>query len=289
MPPYPSFLCDRFDNPEFSDLTIRCHGRDFAVHKTIVCPQSSYLHAAMKHGMEEQVNSLIVLEEHEVEVVRAVLHYLYRGTYDFETYSAVDGTEMSALEFHVRVFLAADYFDVPTLQHEASTRYRTSLGLCCFQNSVWRTKKLLCSHFIRSVAFLYQQMPEPQNEIQLEIQKTVMQTARAMPTATKAAIKDLLQDHPSFSTSVALGFIGVIDTLKQSQPAQASPDSSPEPESRTSSSWPRNIQLRCLGVQEHKQPAETQARYLEARTTLCGRLPGCYICDKPLNLVKRET
>lgn len=41
----------------FTDITIRCHdGKEFKVHKIVVCPQSRFFHNAFKPGSLSKVN-----------------------------------------------------------------------------------------------------------------------------------------------------------------------------------------------------------------------------------------
>jgi len=37
---------------DFSDLNIKCNEKTFAVHKSIICPQSSVLNAALFHDFK---------------------------------------------------------------------------------------------------------------------------------------------------------------------------------------------------------------------------------------------
>lgn len=40
------------ESGEYSDFIIRCGGKDFKVHKVIVCPQSSFFKAALAGGFK---------------------------------------------------------------------------------------------------------------------------------------------------------------------------------------------------------------------------------------------
>ncbi|KAI0147302.1 BTB/POZ protein [Xylariaceae sp. FL1272] len=69
-----------YTHGDYSDLTILCGGREFHVHKALVCPQSAFFTAACQAfgGGQEQV---IDLPDDDPIAVEIVLYYLYHQEY----------------------------------------------------------------------------------------------------------------------------------------------------------------------------------------------------------------
>ncbi|KAK7718094.1 hypothetical protein SLS63_010577 [Diaporthe eres] len=65
----------------FSDLQLSCEGRDFAVHKAILCSQSRVISAECEGNFEESRTNVIKIEEFNAETVHAMLEFLYCGDY----------------------------------------------------------------------------------------------------------------------------------------------------------------------------------------------------------------
>ncbi|KAI0096201.1 hypothetical protein GGR51DRAFT_568764 [Nemania sp. FL0031] len=66
-----------YTHGDYSDLTISCGGREFHVHKALVCPQSAFFTAACQ-AFREQV---IDLPDYDPIAVEIVLYYLYHQEY----------------------------------------------------------------------------------------------------------------------------------------------------------------------------------------------------------------
>ncbi|KAK3896845.1 hypothetical protein C8A05DRAFT_48292 [Staphylotrichum tortipilum] len=86
---------------KFSDMTIRCGGREFKAHRAIVCPQSRFFDRALTGGFAEAATGIVDLPEDDPEVVERFLQFLYTGTYtnlDSAYAPASDACMMSARE-----------------------------------------------------------------------------------------------------------------------------------------------------------------------------------------------
>ncbi|KAL2019046.1 hypothetical protein VTK56DRAFT_10150 [Thermocarpiscus australiensis] len=66
---------------KYSDMIIRCGGREFKAHRAIVCSQSSFFDKALSSGFSETVTGVIDLPEDDPDVVERFLQFLYTGTY----------------------------------------------------------------------------------------------------------------------------------------------------------------------------------------------------------------
>ncbi|PYH79082.1 hypothetical protein BO82DRAFT_147020 [Aspergillus uvarum CBS 121591] len=115
----------------YSDLTISCEGRQFAVHRAIVCCQSSFFDAAVKPGFKEAASSHIDLLDDEFATIQRVVDFLYIRDYDDTGFPDIeDKTSVSddnkdsqaVLWNNLDVFMAADKFDIAPLKQLARTR-----------------------------------------------------------------------------------------------------------------------------------------------------------------------
>ncbi|OJD32285.1 btb poz domain protein [Diplodia corticola] len=98
-------------------------GHVYNVHKLIVCSQSDFFANAMKDNtFKESHTSLIHLPADDAPAVRAMLQYMYTGTYDMPVFvGAID----AMLLVHLRVYLLADKYavgnDIGAMSAVAST------------------------------------------------------------------------------------------------------------------------------------------------------------------------
>ncbi|KAK3896388.1 speckle-type POZ protein-like B, partial [Staphylotrichum tortipilum] len=95
-----------FGSEKFSDMTIRCGGREFKAHRAIVCPQSRFFDRALTGGFAEAATGIVDLPEDDPEVVQRFLEFLYTGTYtDVDSAYAPpsDACMLSAQEIQVEL------------------------------------------------------------------------------------------------------------------------------------------------------------------------------------------
>ncbi|XP_024877074.1 speckle-type POZ protein-like [Temnothorax curvispinosus] len=68
-----------FENPEFSDITVRVDGREIQAHKAILDVQSDYFSRMLKSEMSETQNNYVTIEDIDYETVREMLRFIYTG------------------------------------------------------------------------------------------------------------------------------------------------------------------------------------------------------------------
>ncbi|PPJ50354.1 hypothetical protein CBER1_05906 [Cercospora berteroae] len=112
-----------FSDSKFSDLTIECEGRKWAVHRAIICPQSEYFMKLCDGAFLEAGKKHIVLNEDPPAAVNAMLRFFYKGDYEGEIPAKPDS---SALDLHVVAFITADKYGVSRLTQLATTKFKTS-------------------------------------------------------------------------------------------------------------------------------------------------------------------
>ncbi|WAO84987.1 BTB domain-containing protein [Fusarium falciforme] len=66
---------------KFSDMTIRCGGREFKAHRAIVCTQSSFFDRALSSNFKEAASRVVELPDDDPDVLERFLEFMYKGTY----------------------------------------------------------------------------------------------------------------------------------------------------------------------------------------------------------------
>ncbi|KAL2355843.1 hypothetical protein BJ546DRAFT_650099 [Cryomyces antarcticus] len=70
------------ESAEYSDLTLTCHGREFKVHRAVLCPRSSVIAAACDGQLKEANTRTLSVENFDQATVQRMLSYLYTSDYD---------------------------------------------------------------------------------------------------------------------------------------------------------------------------------------------------------------
>ncbi|KAH7091651.1 hypothetical protein FB567DRAFT_546358 [Paraphoma chrysanthemicola] len=104
---------------KYSDLTIICHGRSWAVHKLIVCAQSDALEAASRFG-KEAAEGIIELPDDDPEIVEHMLQYMYERDYRLPS-EDVHGPHWIRPLYSTSVDLDRLHWDLENLMWRCST------------------------------------------------------------------------------------------------------------------------------------------------------------------------
>ncbi|KAI1745149.1 hypothetical protein F4680DRAFT_404440 [Xylaria scruposa] len=74
---------------DFSDFTLTCHGKKFALHKAILCAQSSVMANTLR-GDSEEATAGILHVPFDIESVNHLLEFMYTGDYQLSPNPALE-------------------------------------------------------------------------------------------------------------------------------------------------------------------------------------------------------
>ncbi|CRG89531.1 hypothetical protein PISL3812_06567 [Talaromyces islandicus] len=144
------------ESGEYSDFLISCSGRDFQVHRLVICPKSSYFRTLCKDNFKEGISQKLELVDEDPDVFQAVLTFLYTGIYETdkitgppedETTQAAEGSCGSSVDSendeenrrqgrpattddilaHVQLYASGDKFDIRDLKDVSAKMFRNQL------------------------------------------------------------------------------------------------------------------------------------------------------------------
>ena len=111
---------DAFNNSDTADFVIKCRDQKFHVHKIILPMRGGFLAGLVSPHFKEHALSEATLEEHQPEVIRAVLQTVYCVKYDCPT-------SVPAAYFEAQLYAAADFFQLPHLKDISLLRFQHAL------------------------------------------------------------------------------------------------------------------------------------------------------------------
>ncbi|KAI9782297.1 MAG: hypothetical protein M1816_001910, partial [Peltula sp. TS41687] len=87
-----------FKSGDFSDLLIRSGGKEFRVHRAIICPRSKFFAKACTGRFSEAFSGEINLADDEPDTVARMLSYLYTTDYDDGSHRKTEGSDEEETE-----------------------------------------------------------------------------------------------------------------------------------------------------------------------------------------------
>ncbi|KAL8409347.1 hypothetical protein RB594_007690 [Gaeumannomyces avenae] len=116
---------------DWSDLTISCGGKNYLVHKSIVCPRSDFFAKACRGPFKEAQEGKINLPEDDPVTVHSMVFYLYHLKYDVsQSWKETSGEEVpkdgSELVEHAKVYALAEKYGIPCLKELARKNFKTA-------------------------------------------------------------------------------------------------------------------------------------------------------------------
>ncbi|EQL32386.1 hypothetical protein, variant 1 [Blastomyces dermatitidis ATCC 26199] len=123
----------------FSDLTLRCQSKNFAIHRCIVCLQSEFFNKALTGDFKEASTQIINLDD-DPFIVGKIVQYLYDANYDDDSSPSEGGNNIPSeggngigsgsrnpAEINTQVYIAADKYAIPNLKTLAITKLESYL------------------------------------------------------------------------------------------------------------------------------------------------------------------
>ncbi|KAF6235108.1 hypothetical protein HO173_006735 [Letharia columbiana] len=147
---------------KYSDMTIRCGSKEYKVHRSVICPRSTFFAAACNGEFMEAKSATITMNDDDLQAVENMLLYLYTLDYPDEEvpnvpadHGAMDsslpphlrtisttteedtnvGTTLGLIEGttlhdprmmnHALVYAVADKYDIPELKELAKCKFQT--------------------------------------------------------------------------------------------------------------------------------------------------------------------
>ncbi|KAF8852305.1 hypothetical protein BDZ45DRAFT_749703 [Acephala macrosclerotiorum] len=158
----------------YSDLTIKCRGRVFKVHRNVVCLQSKPLAAHVDGEFAEAITGEINLPDDHPQTLERLIKFLYTGTFDAMPSAYETANEISYAAAKVpssdladeasrkaakgrpgmlitctRAFIMAEKYDIPALKNLAKTKFKEAVS------TEWNTCALSVS-----LRLMYDELPE---------------------------------------------------------------------------------------------------------------------------------
>ncbi|KAI9047406.1 hypothetical protein LZ554_008850 [Drepanopeziza brunnea f. sp. 'monogermtubi'] len=167
---------------KYSDLKITCHGKEFVVHRAVVCLQSKPLAAAIDGKFKEAITGQIDLEGNEPAVVEAMLKFMYTSDYPDGRESDRGHTKPPpprvgatapetghSLLFNTKVYLIGEQLDVQPLKELAKKKFEEIIG------DQWNS-----ASFVASLKLLYEGTPEKDRLLKDVATKTAWLNAKQL-------------------------------------------------------------------------------------------------------------
>lgn len=76
-----ALMANMFLDPKYSDMTIRCRGEDFPVHKAVICGMSPVIDALCSANMRESKENVMQHYEFDSATVERMLEFIYTLNY----------------------------------------------------------------------------------------------------------------------------------------------------------------------------------------------------------------
>jgi hypothetical protein len=157
MPAYLTpMLGTLLETGKWSDLVIKCRGKEWKVHRNIVCLVSKPLAAALEHLFKESLTGEITFEDEDSNTVDRFLTFLYSGDYcDNATIATAKGATQTitgvpeALLTNTKVYVMAGKYDVPALKEHAVKKFTLALP-----------QEGMTASFVSSLKLMYEETPD---------------------------------------------------------------------------------------------------------------------------------
>ncbi|OJD32263.1 btb poz domain protein [Diplodia corticola] len=141
---------NRFSDKKYTDLVVKCKGREYNVHRIVVCSQCAFFDNACKPDSPfvEARTGVIDLSEDPPELVEVLLAYFY--IQDIPLHENVRLKEGRKTRFFASVYAMAEKYRVAGLKLRAWAAFHDYLNA-----GEWQSP-----HFVKTIAFVWELTPE---------------------------------------------------------------------------------------------------------------------------------
>ncbi|KAK5700035.1 hypothetical protein LTR97_006169 [Elasticomyces elasticus] len=188
--PLPIGAADLFRSEKYSDIYLTCGKCAWNLHKSIICPQSvAFTHMCERGNPKKAQKLCINLFDDEINVVAAMVYYLYHGEYDVAAFTS---ERLSAMELHVKLYFLACKYSVDFLPLVASSKLRKSMKL------FWNT-----DGFAKAVAEIYARTGHNHHLRRMAVYYTAVNAPRLFaPVSTYTKFNHMARSTPEFAADV---------------------------------------------------------------------------------------
>ncbi|KAK4446212.1 BTB/POZ protein [Podospora aff. communis PSN243] len=150
-----SSLTEFYSSGEYSDLVISCGGKEYRVHRVLVCAQSKFFAAACRDGFKEAQEGNIILPDDNPRLIHIMVYYFYHLDYDVQGQNQSghfdrpetkgDGADASepTLVTHAKVYALAEKYIIDGLKGLALRKFKAA------------TESLDVDHFLQATQEVY--------------------------------------------------------------------------------------------------------------------------------------
>ncbi|KAI0996794.1 hypothetical protein K3495_g11389 [Podosphaera aphanis] len=131
-PPRSSLNAKFFNNPKYSDVTIKIFDETLHAHQLVICDQSEYFDRTLQKGSQKIIEAgtkTLEFREGSGAAYWRALEYLYTGDYS-DKISTTKLTDDPRLLIDVRVYALADKFSIEGLKTLSEIKFEKRIQDC---------------------------------------------------------------------------------------------------------------------------------------------------------------